>query len=942
MKRDYTEEYARLNQAIANAATRLLGEWIKDGVRKGKEWVGTNPARSDNRPGSFSVNIHTGKWGDFSTDDTGGDFISLYAYLKGLSQSEAKKELERILTLTPAEPAKPAKPKPPEWVAILPVPDDAFKPPTRHPIHLEPNRIWTYTDAEGRLLGYVWRHDRINSKGEKVKEIVPVTFCHTEGNPAKRSWRFKHFPEPRPLYGLDRLAAKPGAPVLVVEGEKCADAGDQYLGALAVVTWPGGGNAWQKADWSPLAGRQVLLWPDADPAGYKTMEGDGAVGKFKPGLAHHLDGLGAQVKIIDPPIHHILMADKWDLADAMEPKQGEPWTARQLAAYVKDAKNKRPPYLPELEPEQEPEPEPELPPAGPDPEPARQDEAPPAFDAAEYGIDVKAPPPSDIPYQFKFLGYDHGTYFYLASRGQQVIALAARQHTENNLYTLAPLDFWRAWFPPETKSGAFNTSQAANALIERSHQVGPFDPDRLRGRGAWWDDGRYVLHMGDKLIIDNKPVDITTAKTRYIYERAIPMRADVSNPLTAAEAENLLVLCNMLNWEKPVYGDLLAGWLAIADICGAMQWRPHLWLTGEAGSGKSWVYDHIVKRVTQDYALKVLGDTSEAGIRQSLGQDARPVVFDEAESNTKEDQARIQKILGLMRVASSETDAVIAKGSAGGQAKGYKIRSMFAFSSIGVGLEQFADKTRVSVLTLLRDDRAAGAKEKTFDNLCKFTADTLSDEFITRLHARVIRLIPVIRANAKTFARAAATVIGTQRLGDQVGALLAGAYALRSDAVLTLDQARAYVDLLDWTNEKALSNVSDQVSCLSHILEHTLRIQGVNMTVEQSIGELVLIAGGRLFDQHISPDNADQHLRRVGIMVTEDKGFFIVSNTHKSLKAILSNTQWAQKWGPTLQRIKGDYADGIPWKAVATDPLRFAPGTPTARGTRLPIEAINC
>ena len=40
------------------------------------------------------------------------------------------------------------------------------------------------------------------------------------------------FPEPRPLYGLDRLAAKPAATVLLVEGEKCADAGHEELAEL--------------------------------------------------------------------------------------------------------------------------------------------------------------------------------------------------------------------------------------------------------------------------------------------------------------------------------------------------------------------------------------------------------------------------------------------------------------------------------------------------------------------------------------------------------------------------------------------------------------------------------------------------------------------------------------------------------------------------------------
>jgi DNA primase len=57
--------------------------------------------------------------------------------------------------------------------------------------------------------------------------------------------------------------------VILVEGEKCADWLRKF-GFLAVC-WPGGGNAAAHADWSPLAGRRVLAWPDADTPGLNAM-----------------------------------------------------------------------------------------------------------------------------------------------------------------------------------------------------------------------------------------------------------------------------------------------------------------------------------------------------------------------------------------------------------------------------------------------------------------------------------------------------------------------------------------------------------------------------------------------------------------------------------------------------------------------------------------------
>jgi hypothetical protein len=65
--------------------------------------------------------------------------------------------------------------------------------------------------------------------------------------------------------------AQKDSPVLVVEGEKAADAAREIVGTHVVTTWPHGSQAIKQVDWSPLAGRDVVLWPDADEAGRKAM-----------------------------------------------------------------------------------------------------------------------------------------------------------------------------------------------------------------------------------------------------------------------------------------------------------------------------------------------------------------------------------------------------------------------------------------------------------------------------------------------------------------------------------------------------------------------------------------------------------------------------------------------------------------------------------------------
>ncbi len=86
-------DFRAVNAACLRSFPSLLAVWLPDGIRRGHEWVARNPNRTDRRAGSFSINTRTGRWADFATGDCGGDPISLYAFLKGLSQFQAAKEL---------------------------------------------------------------------------------------------------------------------------------------------------------------------------------------------------------------------------------------------------------------------------------------------------------------------------------------------------------------------------------------------------------------------------------------------------------------------------------------------------------------------------------------------------------------------------------------------------------------------------------------------------------------------------------------------------------------------------------------------------------------------------------------------------------------------------------------------------------------------------------
>jgi uncharacterized protein (DUF927 family) len=60
--------------------------------------------------------------------------------------------------------------------------------------------------------------------------------------------------------------------VLIVEGEKTADAAAGLFPSFAVASWSGGSKAVSKADWTVLAGRRVAILPDADTPGREAAQ----------------------------------------------------------------------------------------------------------------------------------------------------------------------------------------------------------------------------------------------------------------------------------------------------------------------------------------------------------------------------------------------------------------------------------------------------------------------------------------------------------------------------------------------------------------------------------------------------------------------------------------------------------------------------------------------
>jgi putative DNA primase/helicase len=871
----------------------LLFQWIPSGRIHGHEF---KCGSVQGEPGdSLSVNVRTGMWADFSTNDRGGDPVSLYAAIRGISQLDSARELAIQFGLIdpvnykPVEGVKrtppPPRPEPePDFVQIIPAPDGA--PPMKHPLGT-PAKVWAYRTIAGELIGYVLRFNKPDGK----KEIVPLCYGNFKGKP---QWKFKHFGTPRPLYNLPALV-DPKRQVLIVEGEKCADHAAALFPSLAVVSWPGGGKATGKVDWSPLTGRKVAIWPDADEAGYKTAQD----------IADRLRAIGCAIKFVLPPDD----APKgWDVADSdLTPETAMAWTKPRLSNELSRISGQLTAPEPVAQPDPEPAPIEEPPPYDvpppeaydyePDPAPAPETPTAPSVEYYTPATVLASAP-------FRCLGFERDHFYFFNYEKQQIVSMTAGTMTKNNILALAPRLFWMDYF--KKGKSDFDMDEITDTLIRESYRVGIFDPDTIRGRGAWWDDDGVAIHLGDRVIYAcdvHKPAKVPS---KYIYELAKPLAGDITKPLSNKEANRFMNLMEMLPWSNPMYAKLAAGWCVIAPIGGVLPWRPHLWIIGARGSGKTYTMSNIIKPMLGKNCLFVQSSSTEAGIRQRLGRDSLPVLFDEAEGETNQALENMQKVLQLMRSASSESGAETSKGTPGGKAQSFLVRSCFCMSSINATLIQTADKTRVSVLELSPDHR-----HFEFELIKEVEATTLTPEYRAGFYARAMNLAPVIRENARVFADAAAVALGEQRAGDQVGTLLAGAYSLYSDKPITYEKAIEWIKSQDWTEQKDdIKGEKDEHLLWAALMQHKIRVK-IDGSSDRELPIGVLIdakRGGQAVDG-LTPGNADTHLQHIGFKV-EPSGVY-VSNTSTAIKTILRGTPWPVGWSRILKRLPDACPGGV-------------------------------
>lgn len=154
-------------------------------------------------------------------------------------------------------------------------------------------------------VAYAARVEFVGKDGKRAKDVLPVTYYRIEQDGQRCAWRARALPAPRLLYRLPELIADPITPIIVTEGEKKADVVPMLFPGYLGTTSMGCACAAKLSDWMPLAGRNVIIWPDHEAPGQHCAN-DTAALATAPGAA--------AVAIVAVPAD---WREGWDIADPL-------------------------------------------------------------------------------------------------------------------------------------------------------------------------------------------------------------------------------------------------------------------------------------------------------------------------------------------------------------------------------------------------------------------------------------------------------------------------------------------------------------------------------------------------------------------------------------------------------------------------------------------------
>jgi hypothetical protein len=617
---------------------------------------------------------------------------------------------------------------------------------------------------------------------------------------------------PALLYNRDKIADKTALPVLILEDVKQAKAAEVMTG-LIPVTWNGKRDNYKKVDWTILKNREVLIYPNEDDQGIEIAF------EIKKKLPH------AKVKhSVGIPISKFL---------ATEGKKPD-----DLQGFIVDVVEMEPPKI----------------------------ESP--IDTKKMERDSEA---GFLPFQVLGIADDGKAYFI--GRHERLASMALGAITQNKLLTLGSLSHWQVNYGTSRGITRDDWIRATDDVIEESGKV-DFDPDRMRGRGAWREkDGRLCYHDGL-----NTRGEISSKR---LYLRMTRKDIGLDSPFAEKEALGaILDVVGQLSFETRADMIRCISWATLAPFAGALPWRPAGLLTGRSESGKSTIVNKIIAPLSLPLIFSG-GESTEAGIRQDVSINAVAIVVDEAEGDTDKKRRRRNDTLSLMRQSTSDEAPKVAKGTIDGKGMRFTMRSMFLFAAINPEVEAVADDNRMFLINL---EGKGHSKEEWYEIEKKLT-ETITPDVCASIRALTWDKLKDIFALADRMSPVIQKITGKSSRFATADSLLFSAYqTIWKQAELSDDDLVSFFEqIYEWQPPEETRNETEEL--LDRLLDEVVREGKDSWTLRQVLQNMEGYENADMW-KNIAAKN--------GLSRTPDGHLAIAKNHHK-ISEILSTGRGYQR-----------------------------------------------
>lgn len=648
-------------------------------------------------------------------------------------------------------------------------------------------------------------------------------------------------------YRLSELRASDG-PVVIVEGEKQVD----FLRSLGLTATcnPGGAGKWLKSYAKHFSDRDVVVVPDCDPPNEKTGRIVGA--EHAETVANSLIGVAKSIHVIELPD----CQPKWGLDDWIQ-KGGH--TLSEFGKICSSAEQ-----------------------WGPESSLITRvvtDEQ--AMDPLEYDRKIL----QEVGITYVAQNEESGSIEIFSEFTQKFSEIRdiSRMKYEH-LVLMCGLIARQKVRKAEGDTGEYSLSEIRVAISTLASQQSA--ADEKVGIGIWESNNCLIAVTSRRLgLLNGKPeIQITANPVQFgtaydIGDRLNWIDLDqLSTDVASVKAANgqLYVdeierLVSMLgHWtylpSANCFPEVITGMVLATFVQTLWEWRPQIFLTGQASAGKS----TMLKMIAHIFGpiCKTSSNSSAAGLRQYLGTSGRIVMCDELEKSRHRPD-----ILEMIRASGRGDDSF--RGTAGHKHKQFRLQHIFWCASIESGLRSEADQSRFIVAEIRR---ISGLEMPTINELNEMGKKLLSAAICAYRAAR--RLIPVLIANRN------------KDTHPRIAESYAVPVAMYASAI-GLDDAEA-IQLY----QKSLSSIlggetveSDSDSLLQDIMTAKVRLVRGERAVLDVLSEIYMDTG------------SEEVLASVGIRVTRES---IYLNHRAVAKHLLCRTDWEGKRIDTvLMRLPG-------------------------------------